>query len=387
MEIAQEVFERLLVAKELLERIRFLPIARPDRLTLARHILAAHDAAELATAAITHHLDALPHQEKIYLMDYIAAIKEKLGESVPGRDYFSKLNKVRIGIKHNGIFPDPQQWYRVGEHTFNYVSSWCEKYLGIILDDLDESALIFNTKVKEHLDSAKEAFGRKKYQEVLENLAFAMNALFESNQALRNLAVGQPHPEDAIKLSAFGVHANDFIALQEFLPSLIHKSDRTLQVRWEQEKYGHPANWVRSAAEFCIKTFVHVALRIQDAEWIPGAIDFGLVYEHKITALADGVQIVEERRKNILDRVERFVVRTLHKGESIRGHVSRKQVDFLSWVGDKEHKPTLSIFILEEKLFGEVEADKVKVTCVPREAIHEYFPDLPEFDYNPLKPY
>ena len=141
--IAQEVLERLLVAKGLLSQIRDLPTTRPDRITLARQILTAHDAAELALAAIACHLGLLPTSRQTYLMEYFPAIqKHHPGREVAGRDYFGQLNQVRIDIKHLGIFPDPDQWKRVGERTWAYVSGWCQDYLSLPLDDVDESALI-----------------------------------------------------------------------------------------------------------------------------------------------------------------------------------------------------------------------------------------------------
>ena len=53
--LTEEVMRRLLVAKGLLGRIRYPYTAQPDRTTLAGHILTAHDAAELAIAAISHY--------------------------------------------------------------------------------------------------------------------------------------------------------------------------------------------------------------------------------------------------------------------------------------------------------------------------------------------
>src|SRR4051812_45969452 len=101
MTLTQDVVERILLSKDLLGKIRFLPIARPDRLTLARHILTAHDAAELALAGIARYLERLPQSSKTYLMDYFSKIREEHpDEGVPGQDYFSQLNLVRAGIKH-----------------------------------------------------------------------------------------------------------------------------------------------------------------------------------------------------------------------------------------------------------------------------------------------
>ena len=78
--------ERLLVSKSLLGKIRFQPAAEPDHVSLASQLLAAHDAAELALAAISDQLNKLPPKDKHYLMDYF----EPLKELHPGREVFAK---------------------------------------------------------------------------------------------------------------------------------------------------------------------------------------------------------------------------------------------------------------------------------------------------------
>jgi hypothetical protein len=384
---AQDVVDRLLVAKGLLAKIRFLPVAHPDRISLAQAILTAHDAAELAIAAVARHLDKLPTSKHAYLMDYFPAIKElHPNEGVPGHEYFRQLNNVRIAIKHHGNFPEPQQWYRVGELTYEHLSEWCRRYLDLSFDKLDQSDLIINQEVKELYDTAMDFFQEGKYKKTLEHLAFAAETLFRSNQALRNLIVGKARAEDAIKLAAFGVHANDFLALQEFLPSSYSIPFHSRTVKWDQKSYGHPGNWNITAAEFCLKTFVDVALRIQNADWIPGAIEFDILYEHKITALVDGVEIFQEKPGSGLSGLlnpGRVVVRTLNKSESFRCHVSPKNV--LAFLAGIKENPILSIVNLDQDLSGEVEADKVHVTCVPKDnkLVREYFPDLPEVEYKP----
>jgi len=74
MTLAADVVDRLLLGKFLLGHIRSTPVARPDRLTIARHLLAAHDAAELVIAGIAQHLECLPPSPKTYLMDYFEKI-------------------------------------------------------------------------------------------------------------------------------------------------------------------------------------------------------------------------------------------------------------------------------------------------------------------------
>ncbi|MCK4817870.1 hypothetical protein KA005_19015 [bacterium] len=309
-------------------------------------------------------------------------IKEQTGSEVPGKGYFSQLNTARIGIKHAGVFPDFKQWSRVGEKTYNYVAIWCETYLEISFDDLDESDMISDADVKKQYDIAKQAFTDGDNKGVLENLAISLHLLFESNRALRDLHVGTPSAEDALKLSAFGVHANEFLALQEFLPSCYSGAE----IYWDQEKYGHPANWRQDAAEFCLKAFVSVAFRIQDAQWIPGAIEFDFVYEHKVTALVDNVEIVQERSKGVLEPKEKVVVHTLKKGESIRGKITKEGSPLTAALLGQEYKPVLRFVSYHEEpiIFGDIEADKICVTCVQKDSkiIREYLPNLLEVEYK-----
>ncbi len=157
------------------------------------------------------------------------------------------------------------------------------------------------------------------------------------------------------------------------------------EVHWQQEEFGHPANWGQDTAEFCLKVFVSVALRIQDAQGIPGAIEFDYIYEHKITALVDNVEIVQERAKELFGPKEKVVVYTLKKGESIQGKITKQGSPIAAALIGQEYKPILSFRRYKEPvIFGEIEADKVRVTCVPKdnELIHKYFPNLPELEYE-----
>jgi cellobiose-specific phosphotransferase system component IIA len=386
--LAQDVVDRLLITKSLLGRIRFSPTARPDRVAIALAVLTAHDAAELALAAIARHLNRLPQSDKTYLMQYFPAIQaEHPEEKISGRDFFSQLNAVRIAIKHKAIFPDPQQWHRVGEVTYNYISGWCQRYFELTLDELDELALVANQGVKDLYRLAVDAYNRGQYKECLEQLALSTKTLFESNQALRNLVVGQARTEDAIRLTGFGVHANDYLAFQEFLPSVYghalyqNDSDRWL-LKWKQGEYGHPGNWTQYACEFALKTFIEVAVKIQFAEWIPGANRFEFLYQHEIIALVDDVKITNDIN-DTYGMPQPVVVKTLKKGESIRCRVSPSDPMIDAFM---QKKPSLSITNDGMNLWnGKVLADQVHIKCVPLDSdvVREYFPDLPELEYEP----
>jgi hypothetical protein len=425
MDPKKEVLERLLLAKHLLGKARRHPVAEPDRFFLAEQIISAHDASELALAAICAHCGTAPAREKQYLMNYLDSLRElHPGREVSGREYFRQLNQARIGIKHYGILPDPKQWARTAETVYDYLSEWSGSYLGVSLDDLDESGLLRSPRVVAKYEAAKAAAEGQGYREAFERLAEGLQILFAENPALRGLQVGRPNPEDAIRLTGFGVHANDFLALQEFLPEVVNGFLGVGVVRWKQSKFGHPGNWREDAVGFCLRVFLDVALKIQHAEWIPGAIEFSVLYEYNITALRDGVEVWREapepheagRATSMMGALERLVgktrrevVRILKGGESLRAQS-------VSFPGPRLPTPILPLMGLtgtgkEEarrgpgpqkaapvpdavlELWGVplldaltyVSMGDVNVTCVPRDDdfVKKHFPGLPETDWHP----
>jgi hypothetical protein len=401
--LRKEVVDRLLMTKSLLSRIRGDPSAEPDRYAVAEQILISQDAAELALGAIADQLGKLPQKGKYYLMDYFDSLREAHPEkNVEGKEFLRQLNEARIGIKHIGNFPDPKQWARVGERIFERISKWCGEYLGVSLDDLDESALLKSVTVKAYFDSAKAAMTDHKYEEVLIQIGKALHTVFDENSALFGFDVGIAKPEDAIRLAGFGVHANDYLALQEFLPEIDKGSEGRLRHKWKQGQFGHPGNWRKDAAEFCLSAFLDVALKIQDARWIPGAVRFDTLYKFRITALRDGVEVWTYREKpqrggsglaglsKLLEAPpSKEPYRVLNKGDSLWGRVEAVRSDSpqdrlrAALGGGPLPIAVIKITTFKDPRIAYVAADAVKVTCVPRESWKEYIPDLPEIEWTP----
>ncbi|MDP3142422.1 MAG: hypothetical protein Q8N14_00535 [Candidatus Omnitrophota bacterium] len=387
--LRSEVIQQLLFSKWLLSQILSPPEAKISSFSLARKILIAHDAVEFGLAAIADQIGALPKQNKLYLMNYFDSIKDKIhpGEEVEGKEYFRKLNTVRGNLKHVMILPEPNQWVNVDDKVYNHLTGWCRMYLQLELDALDNSILLRSPGVKELYDNAKKELSFGRYQQALELLAKALYLLFEENSALRSLQVGIARAEDAIKVAAFGVHANDFLSLQEFLPKVTKTSDGKFTIRWEQEEFGHPGNWREDSASFCVDAFLDLALKIQDAEWIPGAISFLNLYEYKVEAIKDDVEIRDKSNEVIFasSSPKSEVIKSLKKGEFIRAGVSRtskKHLGGLFQAHNIEEEEEIFIMSHVDQIFGYVTLRDVKITCIPRENhfVKENFPDLPIID-------
>ena len=75
----------------------------------------------------------------------------------------------------------------------------------------------------------------------------------------------------------------------------------------------------------------------------------------------------------------------MKEGESICGKVSQKEGMWMALVTGQEPRSILSIHSSDGNIWGEVEADKVRVTCVPKDnpLVRKYLPDLPELEYKP----
>src|SRR5260370_17157054 len=107
MIVRPETIDRLLLSRSLIAPLRFKPAN--DRFAVAAHVLAAHDAAELAIAAVCteksvpniHDNRAMP------LPDYLGALKQHHHPSrdVSVRDYVSNLNPITLHLNHHAIPP------------------------------------------------------------------------------------------------------------------------------------------------------------------------------------------------------------------------------------------------------------------------------------------
>jgi hypothetical protein len=294
--ISKSVIERILISKSLLQPLRFNINVRPTNILLFKHILTSHDAAELAIAAVATHLGCLPSRKPFYLMDYFAPIEVKYS-NFPGKSYFSQLNTVRNNVKHEGIFPNADQWIRTVETTYDLISQWCEKFFDKPLNEFNESDLIIDEKIKALFDSAQKSYEEGNYKDVFEKLAVGEFILFKRTTNLRGLSVNTANANDAIKLSAYGVNPNEYLQFQEFMPT-ISANEKKFEIEWKQEEHGHPGNWREDTTEFCLRAFLSIVISIQDIEWIPGSVHFSEVYEYEITALKEGVILSGEEMIN-----------------------------------------------------------------------------------------
>ena len=321
MGLRKEVLRRILLAKSILSPVLIAGWERPNAHAVAKQVLNAHDAADLVFAAIADHQNKLPTTNKApSMLDCLGLIRT---EADKHSGYFKQLNEARNSLKHAGNLPNATQWAAVGRDVFEKLSTLCQATLNVSLEELDESELLENHEAKAYLSSAKQARSSGDHRIALEELGKALFVSLEAAPDMTQITVGRPRAEDALKLLAFGVPANDFLKLQEFLPIVLRRGEEP-DIHWKQSKFGHPGNWREETVDFCLSTYVNVALSIQNATWTPHAVRFDLLYEYKITASKENVEVWEDLVENHLTedetgaRIFRAHKRYMHKGESIK---------------------------------------------------------------------
>jgi hypothetical protein len=360
-------------------------------------ILTAHDAAELAAAAIADHLGVTGLSAKTYLMDYPAKIQGACSSvgPFPGISFLKQLNDARISFKHHGNLPDARTWFRVIENTWAWIDEWCSTYLGSALEEINLEALIEDPTVKACYLNAKAECEQGRYRRALEWLGQALYMTLDRFPGIRYPVFGTRSSEHALLLTAFGVRPSDFLNMEEFLPRISKDSKSgELCVEWNLRGTGHPGNWTEGNVRFRLTVCVDIILKIQHAPWSPSPIQFDWIFDDVIEPKGDSVDIWEYTYTAGFDTLNPFqkpsgrkTIRTLMRGESLRCRLSpsraqdREEPLFQGSLFDPTMEDAEIFRITSKELPSRsayVERKDVSVSYLPREDdfVRTYFPHL-----------
>lgn len=399
-QLREDVLRRLLLSKHFLESNRGQLRPESDAVAVARMILTAHDAAELAAAAIADHVGVADLTAKTYLMDYPARIRAVCPtvDPFPGVPFLRQLNDARVSFKHHGNLPDARIWYRVIDNAWDWISEWCVTYLELSLDDINLQNLVADPSVRERYVRAQEARDRGDFRGALEHLALAVYATLEWFPGIGRPILGSKNSDHALILAPFGVRPSDFLNLQEFLPHVAKRWDtEEMSLRWDSRSTGHSGNWTDRSVDFCLQTALDLILKIQHAPRPPRPVEYELVFDDVIVPNGESVEIWQYEYPeahnpfDILTRKPsgRKTIKILEKGQLLRCRVAPAKAE------DKEAAGELPIFLSIQPTMdnaevlrltsdelpgriGFVERDKVAVSFLPKEDdfVREYFPHL-----------
>lgn len=399
--LRKEVVDRLILAKSILSSSVGALQGQSNAHLAAVQILNAHDAADLVFAALADHVGKLPAKGRTPAMIECLPL---LGAPASGCvGYFTQLNDARNGLKHVGNLPSTQQWSRVTDDTFERLSALCLACLGVSLGDIDELELVLNNQVRVYLSAAKTLAGSGEFRRSLEETAKALATALDYHSDLSEVQVGRPKAEDALRLTAYGIPANEFLRLQEFMPYTIDEGEQSFKFLWKQSQFGHPGNWRADTASFCIGAVLSVAVSLQNSAGVPKAIELSTLYDYRVTAKEDSVEVWEDLVDGHLDDpyadnagLFRVSKRLLAKGETVivrastSGFISDDRLPSGEWIKRVRISTDYLGAVLPDEVAEFVDLSRVEITCIPRSRADELlggaFRGLPELPWEEDSP-
>jgi hypothetical protein len=305
------ILVRLISARHMFENSGPVLNRHSDSRSVAQAVLISHDASELTLSALSEALK-LPLPDRISFPDLVGAIDSSLPGGLSGKTYFERLNKVRVAFKHRGELPDSGTWFDAIENTSARLDAACLVVLGISLAECDLAKLILSSDAQRHISAAQKQISLGNHQEALEEMA---RALEEANHTFPPglwVIPGEADAQSALLFSGYGVEPSSFLTMQNFLPRI--GAD---EIQWTLREFGHPANWTRENARFCLDTAVSLILRLQLAKPQPMPVKFHDVYRDIITVLTDEPTI--RQGHFFTDITFPLTPNPFSKGDTIRG--------------------------------------------------------------------
>ncbi len=395
--LREEILLRVLVSKQLLASNMGQLRPASDALAVAKMILTAHDAAEVAAGAIADHIGVTDLQTKTYLMEYPSKIVAACPQAgpFPGLDYLRQLNDVRVYFKHRGILPDPRSWYQVIERTWDWIDTWCKTYLGVSIDEISLEQMLADATVRDFYQNAKVEYERRDFKAALEWLGRALYLVLARFPGIRIPVLGVKSPDSALKLAAFGVRPSDFLNLQEFVPSISKDSNTgELNVKWELRETGNPANWTEPNVRFCLDTFLDTALKIQHAPWSPTPVHYTWVFDDMISPSGDSAELFQYEYGGFGGLAMglgfgtptgKKVVKILERGERLRCLLSpgedREKGERPIFQAAKTIEAAEILDVFSDQIaggFAHVRREDIEVSFAPKDTdfVRTYFPHL-----------
>lgn len=395
MRLRKEVVNRLVLAKSILLPWTNVSGSQLNDHLIARQLLGAHDAADLVFAAIADQKGKLPATGRSPSMMECLGLLDSKG--LRHAAYFKQLNEARNSLKHAGNLPNSQQWSSVAEDVLERLSNLCGSVLGKRLERISELELVFDDEVRGHLEIASQFRRNGSYDLALEEIGKALCLALQDQPDLWAIEVGKPKAEDALKLTAFGIGANDFLRLQEFLPEVSKFFSEPFQIFWEQSKFGHPGNWRKEVVDFCLEQCRAIVIASQSSSSSPHAFPFEALYRYQVTAKEDAVEVWGDLVEGHLDEIAngsrpfREHKRYLKIGESVEVSALAQPLisDDLSPSGEwiKRVRVSMDEF---SALLGEgrgefVDLAKVSIVCIPHVmgSLLPQFRNLKQIEWTP----
>jgi hypothetical protein len=147
--------------------------AESSEMSLSISLLLMHDATELLMLAVFDHF-RITSKKKREFMDFWPEIKQAGLPEPPDHVAMESLNKLRVGLKHNGNLPHPQSVRDLLVRVLGFFENVLKAYCGLSYTEISLIDLVPDHEVRDLLHSARQKFSAGTKAEALTDLTFAL---------------------------------------------------------------------------------------------------------------------------------------------------------------------------------------------------------------------
>ena len=302
MQVPLHVLNRLIAARGIIEDSGPEPTSVSEPLAVAKKILAAHDASELALLGLCAQLGLRPREidgktkaEPSFMAVVRTVVDAAFTTDVSAANsaiaLFEQMNRLRVGFKHHGNLPEVLSTHHSFAEIVDTLNEMFNRLLSTPFLEVDQAIAIQDDIARTHFSNSRVFIESGEYKEALEAISRGLHQVFFTGNFRTYMKPGEASTEDALLLSGKGIDPASFLTMQKFLPITHTGTD----VQWELRKNGHSENWTEDAARFCLATAISVTIRLQSAKALPQPQDFYDWFEDVVEVTAETPTVYKTR--------------------------------------------------------------------------------------------
>jgi hypothetical protein len=198
-----DIYRRIVNAKYIFERAISIQNESAE-MSLSIALLLTHDAIELLMLAVLDHVGAKPNARRNF-MDFWPDMKLATSQEPPDLIPMESLNKLRVGLKHNGNLPHAQTVRDLIPRCKGFFENVLRAYCEMQYDDVSLLDLLHDAEVVSLLKKSEEAFQAGDKQLAMLHLKFAFHKIeMPDGKSLPVLQAPQM-PSVSYELRQFGI--------------------------------------------------------------------------------------------------------------------------------------------------------------------------------------
>jgi len=301
MDLTPEIIKRLSFIKYFYEFAREQSKLPPPQNYIS--VLMFHDSIELFLNLSAEFLKV--NKKDPNFMEYFTEINKKLNnQELTQKISMDKLNKVRVLLKHKGLYPNPNDVEHFRVNTQNFLEENCSIIFGIKFIDISLLDLVQDEEVKNILEDAQNEFKSGEYKKSLEYISIAFYVLLKNYEENKKVYGRSPFDiggdlrfigslswdydskisdvgsmlkviQKVLKIILLNLDYRKFIKFRLLTSDCIYKG-KEFYDKYSIQWFGgrDKAEFKKEDVEYCISFIIEYALKLQEFDFEMG--------EHKL---------------------------------------------------------------------------------------------------------